>query len=66
MSLADLECTFQLCTLPMHARVPTLCAAAVQGNEDVADNLRHQTRGKDLLVLWLDCDREGEAIGFEV
>lgn len=38
----------------------------VQGNEDVADNLRHQTRGKDLLVLWLDCDREGEAIGFEV
>lgn len=37
-----------------------------QGNEDVADNLQHQTRGKDLLVLWLDCDREGEAIGFEV
>eukprot|EP00892_Ulva_mutabilis_P010500 jgi/Ulvmu1/7822/UM004_0051.1 len=36
------------------------------GNEDVADNLRHQTRGKDLLALWLDCDREGEAIGFEV
>lgn len=40
--------------------------AAIQGNEDVADNLQHQTRGKDLLVLWLDCDREGEAIGFEV
>lgn len=38
----------------------------IQGNQDVADNLQHQTRGKDLLVLWLDCDREGEAIGFEV
>ena len=37
-----------------------------QDNEDVANNLKHQTRGKDLLVLWLDCDREGEAIGFEV
>lgn len=32
----------------------------------MANNLKDKTRGKDFVVLWLDCDREGEAIGFEV
>ena len=34
--------------------------------KDIARNLEHAVRGCEQLLLWLDCDREGEAIGFEV
>jgi DNA topoisomerase-3 len=30
------------------------------------DNLKTQARNSDVLFIWTDCDREGEAIGGEV
>ncbi|GFE52804.1 DNA topoisomerase family protein [Babesia ovis] len=44
---------------PLHFSVNSNC-------KDVEKNLLHYAKMCGKLVLWLDCDREGEAIAFEV
>ena len=40
--------------------------AALQDKHLLKQNLLQQARQHQWLVLWLDCDREGENIAFEV
>ena len=38
----------------------------IENSKQVVENLRQYSRDIDHLVIWTDCDREGEAIGFDI
>lgn len=50
---------FALFTAPIISRIPK---EALQ----VAQNLTTEARTADMLMIWTDCDREGEHIGYEI
>lgn len=39
---------------------------AIKESKPVVSNIEHVSRGATDLVIWTDCDREGEAIGFDI
>ena len=43
-----------------------LIKSPIDSSIQVVQNLKIYSRDIDCLVIWTDCDREGEAIGFDV
>ena len=50
---------FALFDAPVEARVAS-------GNKTIEENLKQEARRADELMIWTDCDREGENIGWEI
>jgi DNA topoisomerase-3 len=46
-----------------HARIETFVS---ESSKSISDTLRQEARGSKKVILWLDNDREGENIAFEV
>ena len=50
---------FILFDAPVKAQVP-------KEAKDIEKNLLNEARRSDMLMIWTDCDREGEHIGMEI
>mmetsp|Transcript_64036 Transcript_64036/g.111565 ORF Transcript_64036/g.111565 Transcript_64036/m.111565 type:complete len:957 (-) Transcript_64036:70-2940(-) len=67
-----LEIAFTAESKNWKSQPPSACFAAelqqrvISDCQDLERNLKQLSRQAEWLVLWLDCDREGEAIAFEV
>lgn len=38
----------------------------IESSKQVVQNLKFYSKDISMLVIWTDCDREGEAIGFDI
>lgn len=50
---------FQLFDAPVETQIPP-------ANKAIAKNIMAEARKADMLMIWTDCDREGEHIGKEI
>jgi len=49
-----------------HCFEDRIVESVIKGSEDIYQNLAHEAQRVQLVVVWTDCDREGEAIGAEI
>ncbi|ODV84162.1 hypothetical protein CANARDRAFT_29324 [[Candida] arabinofermentans NRRL YB-2248] len=45
---------------------PIETKATDRGAKQIAENITKEARSSDVLMIWTDCDREGEYIGYEI
>lgn len=50
---------FVLFDVPIETKIPS-------ESKSIEKNLMNEARGADMLMIWTDCDREGEHIGSEI
>jgi DNA topoisomerase III len=43
-----------------------LVKSPIESSAQVVQNIKEFSKSADCLVIWTDCDREGEAIGFDI
>jgi len=49
-----------------HCFEDRIVESVIKGSEDIYQNLANEAQRVQLIVVWTDCDREGEAIGAEI
>lgn len=52
--------------IPKHISLCRIWLTTIQDKKTIAKNLADQAKFATLLIIWTDCDREGEHIGHEI